>query len=592
MASTSPESSIDSKTVSQNAITVLEQHGGDHIAQGSDLAPLEYEPDTATATDTFNHDLESGPKEDSHVKMDVEHAAVVDDPRLWTQKRKNLNLFIISFVAIAPAIGANIYNPAFNQIKQQLHASNAEIAASLSIFILVQGSTPIIWSAISEIKGRNIVYFTSLLTFVIGCTVAALSRSIGLLIGMRTVQALGAAAALTTGSGTIADMYEPHERGARVGIYYAFPLLGPALGPILGGALVQAWNWRVTFWFMVIQGAISLLLCLLMKDSFRKERSLAYLAAKKHASSRVQSRTQSTQISRRPSRTDLKVLATKAHTDVDAAPHLDTEKADESHQAEVANGKTDFKLSLADVNPLGPVWQVMRQRSNIAILFASGCLFGFSYGICYTCAITFAEAPYSYDPLRVGGVLLSFGIGSVSGSVLGGRFSDRILARLKKANGGISRPEMRLESTKIAMFILPFFVLTYGWTTHFHVNIAVPVVMLFLSGFTLLWTNSSTLTYIVDSNPGRASTGIAMNSCFRGVTGFLVAEVSGPIRDAIGDGGLYSIWTGILFGVAALMIYTARKGASWREIEESQKLKRALEKARKTQGEESNSREA
>ncbi|KAG8996778.1 hypothetical protein FRB94_008032 [Tulasnella sp. JGI-2019a] len=367
--------------------------------------------------------------------MDVEHAAVVDDPRLWTQKRKNLNLFIISFVAIAPAIGANIYNPAFNQIEQQLHASNAEIAASLSIFILVQGSAPIIWSAISEIKGRNIVYFTSLLTFVIGCMVAALSRSIGLLIAMRTVQAFGAAAAMTTGSRTIADMYEPHERGARVGVYYAFPLLGPALDPMLGGVVVQAWNWRATFWFMVIQGAISLLLCLLMKDSFRKERSLAYLAAKKHTSS-------TTQISRRPSHTDLKVLAPKGHTDIDAVPHLDTEKVGESHQAEVVNGKADFKLSIADVNPLGPVWQVMRQRSNIAILFASGCLFGFSYGICYTCAITFAEAPYSYDPLRVGEVLLSFGIGSVSGSVLGGRFSDRILARLKKANGGISRPEV------------------------------------------------------------------------------------------------------------------------------------------------------
>lgn len=241
--------------------------------------------------------------------------------------------------------------------------------------------------------------------------------------------------------------------------------------------------------------------------------------------------------------------------------------------------KAQVRISIADVNPLGPAWQIMKQKTNIAILLASGLLFGFSYGLCYTCARTFADAPYNYDPLRVGAILLSFGLGSVGGSVLGGRWSDRILIRLKKANGGISTPEMRLQSTTIAMLVLPFPTITYGWTAHFHVNVAVPVIMLFIIGFTLLWAYSSALTYIVDSNPGRASSAIAMNSCFRGGTGFIVAEVSGPIQDAIGDGGLYSIWTGILVGVAVLMMLTARRGAVWREGEDTQKLKKALEKA-------------
>ncbi len=43
------------------------------------------------------------------------------------------------------------------------------------------------------------------------------------------------AAVLTIGAGTLADMYEPHERGTVLGIYYAAPLLGPSLGPIIGG---------------------------------------------------------------------------------------------------------------------------------------------------------------------------------------------------------------------------------------------------------------------------------------------------------------------------------------------------------------------
>jgi hypothetical protein len=42
------------------------------------------------------------------------------------------------------------------QIEQQLHASSGDISLSLSLFILVQGNFPIIWSAISEIKGRKV----------------------------------------------------------------------------------------------------------------------------------------------------------------------------------------------------------------------------------------------------------------------------------------------------------------------------------------------------------------------------------------------------------------------------------------------------
>lgn len=89
---------------------------------------------------------------------------------------------------------------------------------------------------------------------------------------------------------------------------------------------------------------------------------------------------------------------------------------------------------------------------------------------------------------------------------------------------------MRLQSTTVATFILPLFVLAYGWTVHYHVHVAAPAIILFLAGFTLVWVYSSTLTYIVDSNPGRASTAIAMNSCFRGLAGFIVAEASAPVR--------------------------------------------------------------
>ena len=57
-------------------------------------------------------------------------------------------------------------------------------------------------------------------------------------------------AVIALGAATLADIYEPAQRGTMMGIYYSAPLLGPSLGPILGGALTQAFSWRATFWFL------------------------------------------------------------------------------------------------------------------------------------------------------------------------------------------------------------------------------------------------------------------------------------------------------------------------------------------------------
>ena len=64
----------------------------------------------------------------------------------------------------------------------------------------------------------------------------------------------------------------------------------------------------------------------------------------------------------------------------------------------------------------------------------------FSYTITYTCARTLGNH-YNYDALKIGLVLLSYGVGCTLGSVLGGRWSDKVLRRLTSANGGHYFPE-------------------------------------------------------------------------------------------------------------------------------------------------------
>jgi len=205
-----------------------------------------------------------------------------------------------------------------------------------------------------------------------------------------------------------------------------------------------------------------------------------------------------------------------------------------------------------------------------------GLIFAFSYSISYTCSRTLSEH-YNYDPLRIGLVLLSYGIGNVCGSILGGRWCDRSLLRLTQENGGKSFAEMRLASTLPAMWFLPLSIIGYAWVCEKRVHIAAICVMLFVSGFSAIWVYTSTLAYIVDANPGRSSTAVAASSAFRCIFAFVATEVSVPIQDAIGDGGLYTIWSGIMIIMEVLVLLVLYKGKKWREACE-EKEKEASEK--------------
>ena len=113
---------------------------------------------------------------------------------------------------------------------------------------------PLWWSAFSEAFGRRSIYLISFILFVLFGIVSALSKSIAMLVVMRMLSGGAAASVQAVGAGTIADVWEPKERGRAMGIFYLGPLCGPLLAPIIGGALAQRWNWRATLWFLVIYG--------------------------------------------------------------------------------------------------------------------------------------------------------------------------------------------------------------------------------------------------------------------------------------------------------------------------------------------------
>ncbi|KAH9924619.1 MFS general substrate transporter [Epithele typhae] len=505
--------------------------------------------------------------------LDIEHATVIDDPRAWSNARKLVVLATVSTASMIAGLGANIYNPSISQIEEQLHASSGEIALSLSLFIVLQGAIPLLWSALSEFWGRKKVYLLSTLLAMVGCIVGANSKTIGVLIGMRCFQAVGSSAVIALGAATLADIYDPVQRGTMMGVYYSAPLLGPSLGPILGGVLTQAFSWRATFWFLGVFVFLCFLSFIPFKDTFRRERSLTYQAALRRRrallstkGSEVSSLSQVTAVSRVVP-TPIPTIGSATDEAPDAiaeiARGIDVEKQQHVPSPTITPPLDNIKLSLADVNPVKPVLLVLRRLNNLTILTASGLIFGLSYSISYTCSRTLANK-YGYNALQIGLVLLPFGVGSLVGSVVGGRYSDRVLRKLKAENGGTSNAEMRLASTLIFMPFLPLSVIAYGWVCEQHVHVAAICVFLFLSGLFSIAMYTSTLAYIVDANTGRSSSAVAVNSFFRGLAAFVATEVAVPLQNAIGDGGLYSLWAGLMILSDVFLLLVWWKGGVWR----------------------------
>ncbi|EIM87023.1 vacuolar DHA amino acid exporter [Stereum hirsutum FP-91666 SS1] len=509
-----------------------------------------------TLRHSFTPSVESEHDESLEVEVDIEHTAVADDPRKWSSMRKSMILLIVSGASMLAGFGSNIYNPAIPEIESDLHASSSDISLSLAVFILIQGGIPIAWSALSEIKGRKIVYILSIGIGLIGCIVASLAKTTGVLLGMRVLQAVGSSSVLSIGAATLADIYEPHERGTMMGIYISAPLLGPALGPIIGGLLTQYFSWRATFWFLAVLMAVCLVAFLgAFKDTFRRERSVAYQTAlRRVVKGREEKRCSESDNSEK---TGASIASAGEH---------------EKPSAEVV--LKEVHLSFKDVNPVPPLLAVLSRWNNIVILIASAFDFGFAYSIVYTCALTLSDK-YGYNALQTGLVLIPFGVGNVLGSVLGGRWSDRILkhAKARLEPGCRPPPEVRLRSGIPAMFFFPLSVAAYGWLAQERIHIATICVSLFFVGFFSIWIYSSTVAYIVDSNVGRSSTAVATNSLARSLVAFLFAEVAVPLQDSIGDGGLYSLWTGILIICELLLLLVLYKGGKWREKAEEREVR-------------------
>ncbi|WP_159845646.1 MFS transporter [Nocardia sp. CY41] len=136
-------------------------------------------------------------------------------------------------------------------IRTELGASLADLQWFVNAYTLSFASLLLTASAVGDRLGRRRIFLLGIALFTLASAACALATGPGLLIAARAVQGFGAAAVMPLSLTLLSAAVPERMRNAAIGIWGGIAGLGVALGPLIGGAVVDGLSWQWIFWLNV-----------------------------------------------------------------------------------------------------------------------------------------------------------------------------------------------------------------------------------------------------------------------------------------------------------------------------------------------------
>src|SRR5436190_8214278 len=175
----------------------------------------------------------------------VSSGAVVD-------ARKPIALVSLLLAAFVINLDTTIVNVALPTLVRELDASNAQLQWVVDAFNLLFAGTVLAFGSISDRFGRKGMLLAGLAVFGLASFAGGLTDSPGQLIAARALMGVGAAMVFPSTLSLLTNVFtERRERALAIGLWGATTGAAIALGPIVGGWLLEAFDWRSIFFAMV-----------------------------------------------------------------------------------------------------------------------------------------------------------------------------------------------------------------------------------------------------------------------------------------------------------------------------------------------------
>ncbi|KKY28173.1 putative mfs multidrug resistance [Phaeomoniella chlamydospora] len=351
----------------------------------------------------------------------------VENPYHYTNKQKWTITFIVAMCGVAGPFASGIILPALTLIIKDFNTTSFIGNLTVATYMLAMAIFPLWWSAFSEQFGRRSIYVIAFSLFIVFGVLSAISTSIGMFIAMRLLNGGASAAVQAVGAGTIADIWEPRERGKAMGIFYLGPLCGPLFAPVIGGGLTTG------------LGIILVFVTLALPETLHRKPKPSERAVVEVESGEAGGGISLTRVSTRQS---VKIKSKK---------YLKW-----------------FRMMLLD--PLAIIGYLRFPPVALTVYYAS-MTFGALYLLNISLEYTFSRPPYNFATWEVGFVYFPSSFGYLVTSILGGGWMDRIMRReaikaerYDEHGRLIYLPEDRMrENAYIGAVLFPVAMLWYGW---------------------------------------------------------------------------------------------------------------------------------
>jgi len=168
-----------------------------------------------------------------------------------TNPRRGWTLAIVSIGLFMMVLDNLVVNVALPSIRMDLGASVQTLEWTVNAYVLAYAVLLLTGAALGDRLGRKRMFIAGVALFTAGSAAAALSPTIGFLVGARAVQGVAAALVTPLTLTLLAEAFPPEQRGLALGIWSGISGIGVALGPLVGGALTQLASWHWIFWVNV-----------------------------------------------------------------------------------------------------------------------------------------------------------------------------------------------------------------------------------------------------------------------------------------------------------------------------------------------------
>ncbi len=197
----------------------------------------------------------------------IKNTPVIKEAQNRAQLEKPSAMWLIMVMTLLSMIGPfsiDTYLPAFPSIEAEYDITRDLLSQSLGSYLAAFAIATLFWGPITDRFGRKKVIFGGMVCYLLASLGCALASDYSEFLGYRTIQGIAASAGLVAGRAMVRDIFDSREAQRIMSYVMMFFAFAPALAPLIGAELHDAFGWRSIFYFLAIYGGIATTFALLI----------------------------------------------------------------------------------------------------------------------------------------------------------------------------------------------------------------------------------------------------------------------------------------------------------------------------------------